>query len=239
MTMPPTKLLVAWALGVLLVSGSVPGQAAAPVTTSPKGQVSFKPNMRPPAFGLANVMAAPAPTAAATPSGSESGSGSGSPVGAPSDAAAPAAATPDAAMTASQARSSLERGMAELGELSSRARQSGDMLRIACVQDKQDRASAVMEVATGDMLVLQDPAADAPTRGFAGEKLGESAQQMQGLVGQARACQGKEEAANGKSSNDAKAPQGVLPQDPTGGGPPASRGLPPIDPRPPVASPVL
>ena len=96
-----------------------------------------------------------------------------------------------------------------------------------------------MEVATSDMLVVQDATTDAQTRAFAGEKLGESAQQMQGLVGQARACQGREEAADGKASNEARIPQAVLPQDPTGPGAPAARGLPPIDPRPPVASPVL
>lgn len=226
MTMPPTKLLVAWALGILLVSGSVPGQAAAPVATSPKGQVVQKPSRSP----ATTLLAAPATTEQPVDTAAPSG-GAGVP--------AEAAAAPESAMTASQARSALERGMAELGELAARARQSGDMLRIACVQDKQDRASAVMEVATGDMLVVQDPAADAQTRAFAGEKLGESAQQMNGLVGQARACQGKEEAASGKASNDVKTPQGVLPQDPTGGGPPGPRGLPPIDPRPPVASPVL
>ncbi|HEY0133018.1 MAG TPA: hypothetical protein VGB85_03025 [Nannocystis sp.] len=142
-------------------------------------------------------------------------------------------------MSVAQARGALERGMTELGELAARARQSGDALRIACVQDKQDRAGAVMEVATSDMLVVQDPATDAQTRAFATDKLGESAEQMKGLVGQARACQGREEAADGKASNEARTPQGVLPQDPTGPGAPASRGLPPIDPRPPVASPVL
>lgn len=142
-------------------------------------------------------------------------------------------------MTVAQARGVLERGMTELGELSARARQAGDALRIACVQDKQDRAGAVMEVATGDMLVVQDAATDAQTRAFATEKLGESADQMQGLVGQARACQGREEAADGKASNESRAPQGVTPQDPTAPGAPAARGLPPIDPRPPVASPVL
>jgi hypothetical protein len=230
MTMPPTKLLVAWALGILLVSGSVPGQAAAPVTTSvttsPKGQVIQKP--------ATSGFRSPATTLLAAPATTEQ-PGDATAAAVPAEAAAPS----ETAMTASQARSALERGMTELGELASRARQSGDMLRIACVQDKQDRAGAVMEVATGDMLVVQDPAADAQTRAFAGEKLGESAQQMNGLVGQARACQGKEEAASGNASNDVKTPQGVLPQDPTGGGPPGPRGLPPIDPRPPVASPVL
>ncbi|MCX6480589.1 MAG: hypothetical protein NTY24_09375 [Mycobacterium sp.] len=142
-------------------------------------------------------------------------------------------------MNVSQARSALERGMAELAELAARARQSGDMQRVACVQDKQDRAGAVMEVATGDILVVQDSVVDAPTRAFAGEKLAEAAQQMKGLVGQARACQGKEEAAGGKASNDSFVPPTILPQDPTGSLPPAQRGLPPIDPRPPVASPVL
>jgi len=142
-------------------------------------------------------------------------------------------------MSAGQARGALERGLTELGELAARARQSGDMVRIACVQDKQDRANAVVEVATGDLVVAADAAADAQTRAFAGEKLGEAVQQLQGLVGKARACTGKEEASRPDGSNDSQVPQVVLPQDPTGPAPPAVRGLPPIDPRPPVASPVL
>jgi len=231
MTMPPTKLLVAWTLGVLLMSGAsatvagASGQAS-PIATSPKGQVAQKPRMSPPI----GVLAAPAasPAAAGTPATT-----------AAADPANTSAEAGTPAMTSSQARGVLERGMTELGELAARARQSGDALRIACVQDKQDRAEAVMEVATSDMLVVQDAATDAQTRAFAGEKLGESAQQMQGLVGQARACQGREEAADGKASNQARTPQAVLPQDPTSPGAPASRGLPPIDPRPPVASPVL
>lgn len=129
--------------------------------------------------------------------------------------------------------------MTELGELAARARQSGDAKRLACVQDKQDRAGAVIEVATGDILAVQDAATDAQTRAFAGEKLSESAQQMNGLVGQARACQGREDASQGQGSNEVRVPQSIIPQDPTGPGAPASRGLPPIDPRPPVASPVL
>jgi len=142
-------------------------------------------------------------------------------------------------MSAGQARGALERGLTELGELAARARQSGDMVRIACVQDKQERANAVVKVATGDLVVAADAAADAQTRAFAGEKLGEAVQQLQGLVSKARACTGKEEAGRTGVSNDSQVPQVVLPQDPTGPTPPASRGLPPIDPRPPVASPVL
>jgi hypothetical protein len=153
--------------------------------------------------------------------------------------AADAAAKPAPAMSVGEARNTLERGMTELGELAMRARQSGDSIRIACVQSKQDRAEAVMEVATGDLLTAQDPATDAQTRAFAGEKLAEGALQLKDLVAQARACTGREEANGDAASNDAKQPQQVLPQDPTGALPPANRGFPPIDPRPPVASPVL
>ena len=234
--MPPTKLLIAWTLGVLLMSGAsatASGQAS-PIAASPKGQVAQKPRMSPPIAVLAAPAVSPAPAAspAASPATTTADTAN-----APADAGTPAAGAPT--ITASQARGVLERGMTELGELAARARQSGDALRIACVQDKQARAEAVMEVATSDMLVVQDAAADAQTRAFAGDKLGESAQQMRGLVGQARACQGREEAADGKTSTQARTPQAVLPQDPTSPGAPASRGLPPIDPRPPVASPVL
>lgn len=235
MTMPPTKPLVAWTLGILLMSGTASGQAS-PVTTSPKGQVTQKPRQSAPTGVLA------APAASPTPGDASSGAaapGDASPGAATPGDATPGDASPAPAISVAQARGALERGMMELGELAARARQSGDALRIACVQDKQDRAGAVMEVATGDMLVVQDPATDAQTRAFATDKLGESAEQMKGLVGQARACQGREEDADGKASNEALAPQGVLPQDPTGPSAPGSRGLPPIDPRPPVASPVL
>ncbi len=231
MTVPPTKPLVAWTLGILLMSGTASGQAS-PVTTSPKGQVTQKPRQSAPTGVLA------APAASPTAGDASFGTASSGTV-TPGDAIPGTSAEAAPAMSAGQARGALERGMTELGELAARARQSGDALRIACVQDKQDRAGAVMEVATSDMLVVQDPATDAQTRAFATDKLGESAEQMKGLVGQARACQGREEAANGKASNDSRTPQGVSPQDPTSPGAPAVRGLPPIDPRPPVASPVL
>ncbi len=226
MTMPPTKQLVAYAFGALLVSGAASGQAApgaAPVGTSPKGQVTQRPSRSLPT----GVLAAPASASA-----SSSAASNGEPAAGQADKPAPA-------LSVSEARSALERGMSELGELAARARQSGDVMRTACVQDKQDRASAVMEVATGDLLVAQDAASDAQTRAFAGEKLGESAQQMRGLVSQARACQGREDTNESKASNEVRTPQSVTPQDPTSPGAPASRGLPPIDPRPPVASPVL
>lgn len=221
MTAPSPWSLVAWALGAALVSGPAAGQTAVP-TTSPKGQVAGAPAQRSPGA----LLAAPATSAtlAAVAPATKSDAAGGEKV---------------PAMSAGQARGALERGLTELGELAQRARQSGDMVRIACVQDKQERANAVVEVATGDLVVAADAAADAQTRAFAGEKLGEAVQQLQGLVSKARACTGKEEAGRPDDSNDSQVPQVVLPQDPTGPVPPVTRGLPPIDPRPPVASPVL
>jgi hypothetical protein len=129
--------------------------------------------------------------------------------------------------------------MTELGTLLTRARQSGDMARTACVQDKRDRAEIVLEVATGELLVLQDPAADGQSRAFAGEKLGEAAERISGLVGQARACQGGDDEKRNAAQNTANQPKTVIPTDPTSSNPGVQRLPPRIDPRPPVASPVI
>lgn len=207
----PARLVLAWTLGALLVSGSSLGSAAPGVpnaaVTGPSGQLPQKLTSTPP---LA-VFAMPVAAATAPPA-------------------------PPPVLSVSESRNTLERGMTELGELAMRARQSGDMVRIACVQSKQDRAEAVMEVATDDLLTAMDNAADAQTRAFAGEKLSEGAIQIKELVAQARACQGRDEANQASASNEARQPQQVLPQDPTGALPPANRGFPPIDPRPPTAS---
>lgn len=152
------------------------------------------------------------------------------PAPAPDSAAAPAGV--------GNARGTLERGMTELGALLTRARQSGDTTRLACVQDKRDRAEIVLEVATGEILVLQDPAADGQSRAFAGEKLTEAADRVTSLASQARACQGGDEEGRKDGQNEAKQPRTVIPVDPTASQ--VSPRLPPrIDPRPPVASPVL
>lgn len=162
------------------------------------------------------------------------------PAGATSPAPAPATPTPPAApLDVGTTRSSIERGMTELGTLLTRARQSGDTVRIACVQDKRDRAEIVLEVATGEILVLQDPGADGQTRAFAGEKLSEAAGRLSNLVGQARACQGGGEEAQGGGQNASTQPKTVIPLDPTSTVPTGPRLPPRIDPRPPVASAVL
>lgn len=178
-----------------------------------------------------------------------------SPVGAaPSDSSSPDPANPEdnpeadpgpaadpaaAPAEVGNARGTLERSMTELGTLLTRARQSGDTARVACVQDKHDRAEIVLEVATGEILVLQDLSADAQTRAFAGEKLAEAAGRVSDLASQARACQDGDAEGRKDSPNEAQQPRTVIPVDPTTSAPVSPRLPPRIDPRPPVASPVL
>ncbi|HEY8375598.1 MAG TPA: hypothetical protein VIK91_03875 [Nannocystis sp.] len=154
-----------------------------------------------------------------------------------SSEASPAPVPPSPAAVGN-ARAAIERSMTELGTLLTRARQAGDMVRVACVQDKRDRADVVLEVATGEILVLQDPTADAQTRAFAGAKLSEAADRISGLVAQARACQGGGDDSQRTAQNEANQPKTVIPADPTASSP-IPRLPPRIDPRPPVASAVL
>ncbi|MFZ6184957.1 hypothetical protein [Nannocystis pusilla] len=191
--------------------------------------------------------ASPAPAPASTDAGvAASTPAAADPFAADSAATDPAAAAGAAATESSStsagvgsARGTIERGMTELGTLLTRARQSGDMGRTACVQDKHDRAEIVLEVATGELLVLQDSSADGQSRAFAGEKLGEAAERISGLVGQARACQGDQEQKRSDAQNTANQPKTVIPTDPTSSSAGIQRLPPRIDPRPPVASPVI
>jgi hypothetical protein len=210
------RIVLAWGSATLLV--------AIPVGAAPS--VSSSPTPAPTDAGVAVSAAGAAPAAAAAPA-DEAG------------AAAEAAPSPLNSAAVGNARGNLERGMAELGTLLQRARQSGDMGRVACVQDKRDRAEIVLEVATGELLVLQDPSADGQSRAFAGEKLAEAAQRVSGLVSQARACQDSEQGARTLAQNEADQPKTVIPNDPTSSSPGVQRLPPRIDPRPPVASPVI
>ena len=80
--------------------------------------------------------------------------------------------------------------MAVLGDLASDAKRDSDLVRAACVLDKQERAQGVMELATGELLVIRDANAGADARGFATEKLVAASQRLEGLVEQARECVG-------------------------------------------------
>ncbi|WP_434419741.1 hypothetical protein [Nannocystis pusilla] len=182
------RVVLAWGSATLLAAspvGAAPSASPAPAPASPDAGV-----------------------AASTPPAADSAAPD-------SAAAAAAAASPIASAGVGSARGTIERGMTELGTLLTRARQSGDMGRTACVQDKHDRAEIVLEVATGELLVLQDSSADGQSRAFAGEKLNEAAERISGLVGQARACQGDQEQKRSDAQNTANQPKTVIPTDPT------------------------
>jgi hypothetical protein len=188
------------------------------------------------------VGAAPSASPAPAPASPDAGVAASTPAAdsaAPDAVAAAVAAPPSTSAGVGSSRGTIERGMTELGTLLTRARQSGDMGRTACVQDKHDRAEIVLEVATGELLVLQDSSADGQSRAFAGEKLSEAADRISGLVGQARACQGDQEQKRSDAQNTANQPKTVIPTDPTSSSSGIQRLPPRIDPRPPVASPVI
>lgn len=220
---------------VVLVWGSATLLVASPVGAAPSASSSPAPA----STDAGVAVSAETPAALSTP-GSATGTTAGSTdSAAPNAAATEAAPSPATAAGVGSARGTIERGMTELGTLLTRARQSGDMARTACVQDKRDRAEIVLEVATGEILVLQDPSADGQSRAFAGEKLSEAADRISGLVGQARACSGGDDEKRTDAQNTADQPKTVIPTDPTSSAPGVQRLPPRIDPRPPVASPVI
>jgi hypothetical protein len=80
--------------------------------------------------------------------------------------------------------------MSELGELGIDAKSDSDIVRAACVLDKQDRANNVMDLATSEALIVKDGSTGDTARRFAGEKLNEAAAKLQDLVLEAKACTG-------------------------------------------------
>ncbi len=126
-----------------------------------------------------------------------------------------------------QLRRGMEDDMAALGRLAQQARRKGDLVRLGCIRDKQERADGVMEVATGELLVLRDSTATAQATAFAGEKLAATAEKLHALVNAAGACGGdqspeeEEDVANNDMDREAFIPY----LDPT--------SLPPSSPVPP------
>jgi hypothetical protein len=137
-------------------------------------------------------------------------------------------------------RSSMEQDLAEIGKIAQKAQRDGDMVKIACVTDKQDRAEGVMDVATPEIAVLQGEGADPTSQSFAGEKLEAAALRLGKLLDEARACTGSPaEAGDQNGENVVDEGSRLPPEDPTASPGSGPGGLPPLDPsRPPVASPV-
>ena len=128
-----------------------------------------------------------------------------------------------------KARRDLETAMAELGALTAEAetRTGSDAQLAGCLLDKRDRGREVMEIATSELLVVQDPASTDQQRQFAGEKLDALSVRMDQLVEAARACGGdaSPEDDDDKTRNQADEPTTVPYADPTVGG-----GIPPVPP---------
>ena len=137
-------------------------------------------------------------------------------------------------------RGEMEQDLAEIGKIAQKAQRDGDMIKIACVTDKQDRAEGVMDVATPEIALLQAESADPTSQSFAGEKLQAAALRLGKLLDEARACTGAPaEAGDANGQNVVDEGDRLPPEDPTASPPGGPGSLPPDDPsRPPIASPV-
>lgn len=137
-------------------------------------------------------------------------------------------------------RTRMEEGLAEIGQLAVEARNDADLVRATCVLEKQDRAADVMELGTGELLIIRDPNTAQQARDFALEKLDAAALRIDMLVDEAKACagqQGPEEEVD-MVRNDAEEPRTIPLWDPTAG-----LGDSPVPPPtdgawPPAASPI-
>lgn len=130
----------------------------------------------------------------------------------------------------------LESGLAELASLAERAKGEGDAVLAACILDKLERGRDVMEVATGELMVIQDGSTTQRQKAFAVEKLQAAADRMDRLVEAAQACTGDQapEDEDDLTRNEVDEPQTIPVEDPTlgGGEPPV---LPPLDSTDPVS----
>lgn len=152
----------------------------------------------------------------------------------------PSAPLATASISVPAVRREMENDMAALGELAADARRDSDLVRAACVLDKQERAQGVMELATGEMLIIRDEGASTDARSFAVEKLQAASERLDGLVEQAKECIGDKtpEASDDVTSTEVDAEPTIPIADPTLGGnadgtkpgrvpPPVDDGTPP------------
>ncbi len=152
----------------------------------------------------------------------------------------PAPAPPASNLSVPSIRRDMETNMSSLGDLASDAKRDSDLVRAACVLDKQERAQGVMELATGALLVIRDEGSSAESRGFAVEKLAAASDRLDGLVEQARECAGDKtpERSDDETRNELDEEPTIPIPDPTMGGgagggkppglpPPVDDGMPP------------
>ena len=136
---------------------------------------------------------------------------------------------------ASSLRSKMETGMSAIGELALDARNDDDLVRATCVLEKQDRANDVMDLGTGELLVIRDPSTPEQARTFALEKLDAASVRIDKLVAEAKSCAGEAgpEDSVDITNNDADEPSDIPLLDPSLGlgnnivPPPLDGGWPP------------
>jgi hypothetical protein len=136
---------------------------------------------------------------------------------------------------ASSLRAKMEASMNDLGELAVEARADEDLVRAACVLDKQDRANDVMELGTSELLIIRDPGASEQARSFALEKLDAATARMDKLVEEAKECSGRQgpEDQTNVTRNEADEPRTIPMWNPSAGlgespvPPPLDGGWPP------------
>lgn len=190
-------------------------------------------------LGLApRVWGGPPEPAAEPPSDqpTDPGAEAAAPVDAPSEAEPGLEPIGDAGIPdAITLRTRMEEGMSEIGELAIEARAEADLVRATCVLDKQDRANDVMELGTGELLVIRDQTSTDQSRQFALEKLDAASGRIDRLVEEAKACSGQKgpEDEIDITRNESDEPRTIPIWDPTAGlgqspvPPPVDGGWPP------------
>lgn len=154
---------------------------------------------------------------------------------APGEGAAAAEAALPATSTVSvpAVQREMEADLTKLGDLASDAKRDKDLVRASCVLDKQERAEGVMELATGELLVIRDAAATPEARSFAVEKLQAAASRLDELVQLAKDCMGDQspEMSDDETKNEVQNSPLIPIADPTVGGS-VGGGKPPVLPPP-------
>lgn len=176
--------------------------------------------------GASGAMAGPPEGGDAAPEAGEPGGegpGGDATGGATGEATAKPSAPPaTSTVSVPTVRRDMENDMATLGDLATDAKRDADLVRAACVLDKQERAQGVMELATSEMLVIRDESASTEARSFAVEKLQAAADRLDDLVEQAKQCIGDKspEMSDDETNNDVEEAPTIPIADPTlGGGP--------------------
>lgn len=137
---------------------------------------------------------------------------------------------------ASKVRQSMEKGVTEINTVLTKARKQGDASRIACVLDKRQRADRVMELATGELIVLEG-AAQPQEKSFAMQKLNAASGKLEELVVQARQCAGDAGPRSLNVTENQLEREDLVPHNDPTSVPPGNPGVPPpLDPGRPIVS---